>query len=267
MPKSLQVSRLYIGTMCHFNHKSTMTMRQAYEAYTAEDLEVWQRLFDRQTAQLPGLAAEDFLSAVQTIEFGRDRIPNFDEMNVILGRTTGWGLVVVPGLIANKEFFELLEDKKFPATTWFRRLSQLDYLEEPDMFHDVYGHVPLLTHPDFCGFLSGLSRVALQYIDNEWAIELISRLYWYTVEFGLIEDEKGLRIYGAGILSSSGESVYSVGPEPVRVPYDIRTIFRTPYIKDRYQEKYFVISSYRQLFDSVGEMEGILAEELDMVAV
>ena len=237
-------------------------LEQKYDDYTKEDFLVWKTLFERQMEQLPKLASPAFFKGIEQIGFVADKIPEFKEVNENLGKITGWNLVVVPGLIDNKPFFELLEDKKFPATTWLRKYEQLDYLEEPDMFHDVYGHVPLLSNHDFCGFLKGLSKIALKHIDNEIVIELVSRIYWYTVEFGLIQEKEGLRIYGAGILSSSGESVYSVGDQPERVPYDPYEIVKTPYIKDRFQEKYFVIESYKQLFESVDEVEKAIEHEL-----
>ncbi len=247
-------------------------MKQDYSKYTEEDLLVWKTLFERQMKLLPDLASPFYLDGIEATGFEANKIPKFEEVNERLEKITGWNLVVVPGLIGNKEFFELLENKKFPATTWFRKHSQLDYLEEPDMFHDVFGHVPLLTNENFCGFLKGLSKIALKNIENELVVELVSRIYWYTVEFGLIrQDDGSLRIYGAGILSSSGESVYAVSDEkPVRVPYNPAEILKTPYIKDKFQEKYFVINSYRELYESVDEIEEeinkILQEESDLVA-
>jgi len=142
-------------------------------------------------------------------------------------------------------------------------MSQLDYLEEPDMFHDVFGHVPLLTNPDLCHFLESLSRIALRYIDNALAIELVSRIYWYTVEFGLIKEGGYLRIYGAGILSSAGETEYSLkSPVPQRVPYVVKQVMNTPYIKDKYQSIYFIITSYEELYNSISEIESCIAEEV-----
>jgi phenylalanine-4-hydroxylase len=231
-------------------------MTQQYDKYTAEDHQVWRILFERQIGNLPQAASAEYLAGIKRIHFTPEHIPNFKEVNKLLTQYTGWQLHVVAGLLPNKEFFELMENKRFCATTWLRKMSQLDYLEEPDMFHDVFGHVPLLTNPDLCNFLEGLSRIALRYIDNELAIELVSRLYWYTVEFGLIREQGQLRIYGAGILSSTGETKYSLESDvPLRVPYNVQEILRTPYIKDKYQEKYFVIDSYEQLYNSVGEVE------------
>jgi phenylalanine-4-hydroxylase len=233
-------------------------MTQEYEKYTAQDLLVWQLLFDQQMQQLPGLASPAYLEGIEKVGFTRDRIPHFAEVNARLAQATGWRVEVVKGLIPNKEFFELLKNRQFPASTWLRKLDQLAYLEEPDMFHDVFGHVPLLSNQDFCDFLAGLSQVALRFIDSELAIELISRLYWYTVEFGLIQDQNGLKIYGAGILSSQGESVYCLGDQPQRVPFDVAQIVGTPYIKEKFQEKYFVVHSYRQLFDSLPELAQVI---------
>jgi phenylalanine-4-hydroxylase len=238
-------------------------MIQQYDKYTAEDHQVWQILFERQIVNLPDAASEEFLEGIKRINFTSDHIPDFTEVNKILRKYTGWQLHVVAGLLPNKEFFELMKNKRFCATTWLRKMSQLDYLEEPDMFHDVFGHVPLLTNPDLCHFLEGLSLIALKYIDNELAIELVSRLYWYTVEFGLIREHGKLRIYGAGILSSVGETKYSLESDiPQRVPYNVEEIIDTPYIKDKYQEKYFVIDSYEQLYNSVSEVERCIEKQV-----
>lgn len=236
-------------------------MRQEYEKYTTEDFEVWRILFERQMKALPGKATQEYLEGIKRVGFVADRIPNFEEVNVQLQKYTGWRIYVVPGLLPNKEFFELMRDGNFCATTWLRKMNQLDYLEEPDMFHDVFGHVPLLTNKPLCKFLEDLSLIALEHIDSEIAIELIARLYWYTVEFGLIREPAGLRIYGAGILSSSGETDYSLYSDiPERVPFNVSEILDTPYIKDRYQSKYFVIDSFEQLYASVPEIAKLVKQ-------
>lgn len=245
-------------------------MRQEYDKYTAEDHKVWQILFERQIKNLPGVATEAYLEGIKKIEFTSEHIPDFAETNKLLAKQTRWRLHVVPGLIPNKEFFELMSNRNFCATTWLRRMDQLDYLEEPDMFHDVFGHVPLLTNQPLCDFLENISRIALRFIDKPHIIELISRIYWFTVEFGLIHEKDAdgkstLKIYGAGILSSGGETKYSLSgagnDAPLRVPYNVREMLNTPYIKERYQDKYFVIESYEQLFGSLGEIERALEEE------
>lgn len=234
-------------------------MLQEYEKYTNEDFQVWKLLYERQYPQLEGAAIQEFVDGIHRVKFVADKIPRFDETNLLLRNHTGWELVVVPGLIPDKDFFELLSNKKFPASTWLRKLSELDYLEEPDMFHDVFGHVPLLTNKNVVSYLQELSRIALRYIDNPWAIELMSRIYWFTVEFGLIRDKGKLRIYGAGILSSKGETVYSLHDStPLRHPFDVETILNTPYRKDVFQKEYFIVESFEQLSGCIEELSWLM---------
>lgn len=238
-------------------------MEQEYDKYTEEDFLVWKLLYERQIAQLPGAAVSEYIKGIERVQFVADRIPRFDETNKLLKTYTGWELVVVPGLIPDKDFFELLANKKFPASTWLRRLSELDYLEEPDMFHDVFGHVPLLTNQYVVDYLQALSKIALQHIDNAWAIELLSRIYWFTIEFGLIRENGKLLIYGAGILSSKGETWYSLhDPSPKRHPFNVAQILNTPYRKDEYQKEYFIIDSFGQLPGSIDELERQLFRQL-----
>ena len=239
------------------------SMIQEYDKYTEEDFKVWKILYDRQIVNLPDAASTAYLDGLRAVNFTADKIPDFNETNAVLHHLTGWELAVVPGLIDDDIFFKLMANQEFPASTWLRKMEELDYLEEPDMFHDVFGHVPLLSNQAFADFLQGLSKIALKHIDNRWAIELISRIYWFTVEFGLIREEKGLRIYGAGILSSAGETKYSLSDEPPHIPYDVKTILNTPYRKDVFQNRYFVINSYEQLFNSLTEIEQVLEEELN----
>lgn len=239
-------------------------MVQDYSKYTREDFEVWRLLYERLMPHLPGAAVPEYLEGIRRVGFVADRIPNFDETNRLLSSWTGWQLEVVPGLIPDKDFFELLANKKFPASTWLRKLSELDYLEEPDMFHDVFGHVPLLTNAHLVSYLQELSKIALAHIENSYAIELLSRIYWFTVEFGLIQENVGLRIYGAGILSSKGETQYSLhDPKPERYPFDVSHILNTPYRKDEYQKEYFIITGFDQLAGCIPELDRVLN---DMVA-
>lgn len=234
-------------------------MRQEYDKYTDEDHLVWSLLYKEQMEHLPAIAAKDYLDGCNRVQFTENKIPRFDVVNEILETLTGWNVYAVPGLIDNKPFFEHLANREFPAATWMRRMDQLKYIQEPDMFHDVFGHVPLLSEPFFCDYLQGLSRIALMYIENETAIELIARIYWYTVEFGLIVEDGKLKIYGAGILSSPGESQFSVSEKATHVPFEIQTILDTPYIKDKYQAQYFVIFSYEQLFNALPDIERSIA--------
>jgi phenylalanine-4-hydroxylase len=236
-------------------------MKQEYQKYTATDQAVWRELFQRQMEQLPQIASKAYLEGLEKVGFEAMHIPNFEtETNARLRSLTGWEIEVVSGLIPQKAFFELLSNRRFPASTWLRSPNQMDYLEEPDMFHDTFGHVPLLTNQDFCQFMTELSRVALQWIDVPEALVQISRLYWFTVEFGLIEEEEKLKIYGGGILSSSGESAYCLSDAVPKIPFDVRTLLNTPYHIDRFQDQYFVINSYEQLYRSVPDIEEILSE-------
>jgi phenylalanine-4-hydroxylase len=235
-------------------------MHQDYQAYTKADQHVWQLLFDRQAEVLPGRAASAFLKGIDTMQFRRDVIPDFNYVNEVLANTTGWQIEVVPGLIPDKDFFELMAEKRFPSSTWLRQLEQLDYLEEPDMFHDCFAHMPLLTDQYFVDYLQELSKLALKYIDHPLAVEVIGRLYWFTVEFGLIEEMEGIRIYGAGILSSAGESVYCLDKKDLHRPLDVPEVMNLPYYKDHYQNRYYVISSYKDLFDAIPEITRRMGE-------
>jgi len=244
----------------------TEPMLQDYDKYTATDHKVWEILYEKQIDALQKVATSDFFTGLKLCGFESNKIPHVETVNTNLINATGWQVFVVPGLIADKPFFELLANKYFPVTTWIRKMEELEYLEEPDMFHDVFAHVPLLSIQPFVDFLQGLSQIALKHIENPEAIELLSRLYWFTVEFGLIKENNELRIYGAGILSSIGESQFSVYDKEVpRYPFDVRHIMRTPYYKHDFQKQYFVIDSYEQLFSSVMQIENILEEELQLV--
>jgi phenylalanine-4-hydroxylase len=230
-------------------------MDQDYSLYTDEDHRVWQILYERQIEQLQGKATQAYLDGIRQVGFQSDRIPNFAAVNVVLEAATGWRIYVVPGLIPAAQFFDLLRTRNFCATTWLRKMSELDYLEEPDMFHDVFGHVPLLTNRPLADFVVELSALAFQYVEHPAALEAIQRLYWYTIEFGLIQEPTGLRIYGAGILSSSGETDFSLfSAEPLRLPYEPTRVMQTPFIKERYQDQYFVINSFEQLVHSMPEI-------------
>jgi len=240
-------------------------MKQYYERYTAEDHKVWGILYEQQINQIRRFASIAYLEGLQICNF-MDTIPKIEELNEILFSTTGWKIEIVPGLIDNHSFFKLLSEKKFPASTWVRKMASLDYLEEPDMFHDVFGHAPLLTNNDFCEFLVALANLALKFIEDENAIELLSRIYWYSVEFGLILEDDELKIYGAGILSSRAETHFVMHTgQLLRKRFDISTILKTPYIKDKFQDNYFVIDSYKDLFESVHDLHPLWSSENSIV--
>ena len=237
-------------------------MKQIYENYTAEDQKVWGILFDRQFPSLPKAATTEFTKGLKLVNFINEGIPNFEKTNEILRGLTGWEIYAVPGIVEDGLFFELMANKKFPATTWVRKMSQLDYLEEPDMFHDVFAHIPLLTNQAFVDFLQAISQFGHEWIEDEWAIHLLSRIYWYTIEFGLIREEGEVKIYGAGILSSAGETKYSLSDEPNHFEYDVDKILETPYRKDKMQENYFIIESYEQLYNSLPEIKSKIEAKL-----
>ena len=229
-----------------------MSLTQQYSSYTEENHNVWAILFQRQIENLPDKAIPEFFEGLKLVNFKPDRIPDFEEVNQRLKPLTGFEVVPAPGIVDDALFFELIANKKFPATVWIRSIDQLDYLEEPDMFHDVFGHVPLLTIPVYCEFLASLSAMALRHIDRPDIIDKLTRIYWYTIEFGLFrkKDDKA-RIYGAGILSSVGESRLSVSDESIKYGYDVNHILNTAYIKETFQSQYFCIESFEELLDSL----------------
>ena len=229
--------------------KGDYTCDQEWHRYTAADHDTYRRLYTRQLQQLPGLACREFIDAVQQLG-APDRIPRFDDISERLLKATGWQVVGVPGLIPEEAFFALLADRKFPVTDWIRKPEEFDYVVEPDIFHDLFGHVPLLFNPVFADYMQAYGAGGLKASRLD-ACELLARLYWYTVEFGLISTPEGLRAYGAGILSSAGELRYSVtSPEPQRVGFDLQRLMRSRYKIDTYQATYFVIDSFDQLFDA-----------------
>ena len=224
------------------------TCPQNWASYTEADHDTYRRLYERQSALLPGLACDAFIEALPSLGV-KDRIPRFEEINERLKPATGWEIVAVPGLIPERPFFDLLANRRFPVTDWIRKPDEFEYIVEPDVFHDLFGHVPLLFNPVFADYVQRYGAGGLKAHDLG-AGELLSRLYWYTIEFGLIQQADGLRAYGAGILSSSGELRHSVSSaEPLRIALDLVRCMRTRYKLDNYQATYFVIESFQQLFD------------------
>lgn len=227
---------------------SDYTCAQDYAAYTEADHDTYRRLYARQKALLPGLASQAFIDALPSLG-AEDRIPRFEDINARLKRATGWEIVAVPGLIPEVPFFSLLANRQFPVTDWIRKPEEFDYVVEPDIFHDLFGHVPLLFNPVIADFIQAYGHGGLR-ASELGACELLSRVYWYTIEFGLIREAGGVRAYGAGILSSSGELAYSVtSPESHRLPLQLERAMRTRYKIDTYQQTYFVIDSMQQLLD------------------
>ncbi len=223
---------------------------QDWDRYSSIDHAVWRSLFERQSGLLPGRACDEFLAGLSELNLCADYIPKFEQANIVLRAKTGWELVAVEGLLPDLKFFELLAARQFPVTWWIRTPEQIDYISEPDLFHDFFGHVPLLANPVFGDYLQayGAGGVKAAGLD---ALRFLARLYWYTVEFGLINTAQGLRIYGAGIMSSKGETLYSLDSlAPNRVGFELQRVMRTRYRIDSYQQSYFVIDSFKQLFDA-----------------
>jgi phenylalanine-4-hydroxylase len=250
--------------------RADYTCEQDWAAYTAEEHALYRRLYERQAAQIGGLACREFVQAVQQLGTP-ERIPRFDELSEKLHRATGWQVVAVPGLIPDEAFFNLLAARKFPVTGWLRKPEEFDYIVEPDVFHDLFGHVPLLFDPVFADYMQAYGAGGMK-ASRLASAEHLARLYWYTVEFGLIRTDDGLRAYGAGILSSAGELRHSVtSPEPQRLAFDLERIMRTRFKIDTFQQTYFVIDSFAQLFEAtapdftpiyakVGQMESVAAD-------
>ncbi|MCD2167881.1 phenylalanine 4-monooxygenase [Comamonas koreensis] len=224
------------------------TCAQDYAAYTEADHDTYRRLYARQKALLPGLASQAFIDALPSLGV-EDRIPRFEDINQRLRQATGWEIVAVPGLIPEVPFFSLLANRKFPVTDWIRKPEEFDYVVEPDIFHDLFGHVPLLFNPVIADYVQRYGQGGLK-AERLGACEMLSRLYWYTIEFGLIREQGEIRAYGAGILSSSGELQHAVtSPLPQRLPLSLERTMRTRYKIDTYQQTYFVIDDFQQLFD------------------
>ncbi|MFN3370437.1 MAG: phenylalanine 4-monooxygenase [Sphingomonadaceae bacterium] len=224
------------------------TIPQGWEAYTPAEHALWRRLYRRQLKLLPGRAVPEFLDGLAKLDMA-DGIPDFRRLSDRLMQLTGWQVVAVPGLVPEDVFFAHLANRRFVAGNFLRTADQIDYLQEPDIFHDVFGHVPLLAHPVFADYMQAYGEGGLRSIRFS-ALHRLARLYWYTVEFGLIETPAGLRIYGAGIVSSHGESVFALdSPSPNRLGFDLRRVLRTRYRIDDYQQTYFVIPSFEHLLE------------------
>jgi phenylalanine-4-hydroxylase len=225
------------------------TVEQDWDAYSQPGHELWRRLYRRQESLVAKYACDEFNQALEVLDFSQ-AIPRFDAINKKLASATGWQLVAVPGLVPDLTFFEHLANRRFPVTVWLREPEEFDYIVEPDIFHDFFGHVPMLFNPVFADYMQAYGRGGIK-AHELGAIEMLARLYWYTVEFGLIDTPKGLRTYGAGILSSGGEISYCLeSPDPNRIGFDLLRIMQTRYKIDTFQETYFVIRGFDQLFDA-----------------
>lgn len=237
------------------------TVPQPFDSYTDEEHARWRFLYKRQKALLPGYAADAYIEGLDKFD-AAGGIPRLDDANLLLEKATGWQLVAVPGLIPDDVFFDHLANRRFPVAWWIRRADELDYLVEPDIFHDFFGHVPLLLNPTFAAYMEKYGKGGPKAIAHN-AQKRLARLYWYIVEFGLIDTGKGLRAFGAGMLSSKDETVYSVeSPKPHRIAFDLERVLSTDYMVDDFQKTYFVVDDFQQLFDVCDQDFGPIYEKL-----
>jgi phenylalanine-4-hydroxylase len=231
------------------------TIPQDWAAYTAEEHATWDKLFARQAKLLPGRASSAYLKGLEALRLSESGIPNFEELSARLMKLTGWQVVAVPGLVPDDVFFDHMANRRFVAGNFIRRPDQLDYIQEPDVFHDVFGHVPMLADPVFADYLEAYGRGGMRALELG-ALKQLGRLYWYTVEFGLVEEAEGLRIYGAGIVSSSAESMFALESDsPNRLRFDMQRVMQTEYRIDDFQQNYFVIPSFEALLHETLETD------------
>lgn len=218
--------------------------------YSSEENHVWQILYERQIKLLPGRACDEYINGLSLLGFNSEHIPQLPDVSARLKSLTGWEVKPVAALISARDFFELLAKRHFPAATFIRCEEELNYVKEPDIFHELFGHCPMLTNPVYADFIHDYARAVLTFPEQHWP--LLQRLFWFTVEFGLIQSDNGIRAYGGGILSSISETVYSIeSNEPLRALFNPLVAFRTPYRIDRLQPVYFVIDDYQQLYEVV----------------
>lgn len=231
------------------------TVPQDWDTYTPEDHATWDTLFARQSRLLPGRASDAWFRGLDVLRLSKPGIPDYRELNDRLAKLTGWQVVAVPGLVPDEVFFDHMANRRFVAGNFIRRPDQLDYLEEPDVFHDVFGHVPMLADPVFADYLAAYGRGG-QRAMQMGALKNLGRLYWYTVEFGLVQEREGLRIYGSGIVSSFSESRFALDdPSPHRIGFDLKRVMRTDYRIDDFQQNYFVIPSFEELLRATVETD------------
>ncbi len=232
-------------------------MKQDYRTYTNNDHDIWSLLFQRQVAALEDKVCSAYFQSLDRLKevLNPQNIPDFNKLNDTLKKETGWAIQVVDGLIPVDAFFELLSQKKFPSSTWLRTKEQLDYLEEPDMFHDVFGHIPLLVNPDYSRFMQTFGEIGYAQRHSTDMVLRLQRLYWYSIEFGLIREANTRKIYGAGIVSSCKETFHVFDKEIVVLPFDINHMMDRDFIISEIQQTYFEITSFQQLYESLLDLK------------
>jgi phenylalanine-4-hydroxylase len=229
-------------------------IQQDFGAYTAEDHEVWGILFAKRMRELERNGSRVFLDGARAIGLRADQVPDLEEVNARLGRMTGWNAVPVSGYIPARQFFGCLAERRFPTTVIIRSREQLDYLPEPDIFHDVFGHVPLHADPVFAEFLQGFGQAAVR-ARTEEELTQMARLFWFTVEFGLCREDGETKVYGSGLISSAGDAANALGPRCDRRPFSLQAVIEQPFEIDRFQDVLFVVDSFDQLFEAVEEVK------------
>lgn len=235
-----------MGYKNHSTYTSHPVDADGNAAYSEEEHQIWRELITRQIPIVQAGACAEYCHGVDLLNLAHDRIPQCPEVSAVLRKATGWALEPVPALIPFEQFFQLLANRKFPAATFIRRREELDYLQEPDIFHEVFGHCPLLTHPAYASFTETYGKLGLEASPEDRA--MLAKLYWFTIEFGLVKTPAGLRAYGGGILSSKSETAYCLSDQPQHKPFDVVDVLRTPYRIDIMQPIYFVIDSFEALF-------------------
>lgn len=233
-------------------------MKQHWNNYTPDDHDVWNTLFERQVKNLKDKAWSEYLLSIPRAGIYDDAVPDFRTVEEHLGKETGWQIEVVKGIIPVQEFLQLLAEKRFCSSTWLRKRSQLDYLEEPDMFHDTFGHLPLLVNKHYADFVQQFATMGLKFCNNEKAVMLLERLYWFTIEFGLMKEDGKLRIYGAGILSSFGESNHIYSDKVTLKKFTVKDVLMQPFHNNEVQNLYFVVEDMNDLWNSIAETEEFL---------
>jgi phenylalanine-4-hydroxylase len=239
------------------------TVDQNWDAFTKEEHDRWDRLYARQGKILKGRACKEFMDGLELLSLSDGGIPNFEKLSEKLMKATGWQVVAVPDLVPDDVFFDHLANRRFPAGNFIRSEEQLDYLQEPDVFHDVYGHVPMLANPVFADYMEAYGKGGKR-AAGRGVLQNLARLYWYTVEFGLIKTDEGIRIYGAGIVSSKSESIFCLEDDsPNRIHFDMERLMKTDYRIDDFQQTYWVIESFDELLEATYQDFGPLYDRLE----
>jgi phenylalanine-4-hydroxylase len=238
-------------------------MLMTKDHYTEQEHAIWTVLYTRLLQFLPETADKVVFEAIQKLGYPADRVPDLEEVNSKLSAITDWTVVPLEDMVEDNEFIAMLAEKKYPCRTWLRTKEQLDNdIDEYDMFHDIIGHTPLLTIPAYSNYLTGIGKLALENLNNKTAISLLKKVYWHSIQFGIIATEHTLKIYGAHLLSSRGETIFSISAGVPKYDLNVGIMMDTPYKKGSYQEKYFVINSYDDLYNSLGTIKDELAKRI-----